>query len=49
MVNREAFGVRLNSPSLNTHTHTQRKELRTNKHLTFVFIRGHLLGLLQLA
>ena len=48
MVNRVAFGLRLNSPPPQ-HTHTQRKDLRNNKHFTFVFIRDHLLGLLQLA
>ena len=51
MVNRVVFGLRLNSPHPPppTHTHTQRKDLRNNKHFTFVFIRDHLLGLLQLA
>ena len=47
LVNREAFGVNLNSPSLNTHA--QRKEVRNSNHFTFVFIRDHLLGLLKLA
>ena len=49
MVKREAFGVKLNGPFLNTHTHThththtQRKEMRNNNCFTFVFIRDHLL------
>lgn len=45
MMTREAFGMRLNNPSLNTHVYTcvhTCREVRTNNHFTLVLIRGHL-------